>query len=313
MGPGEERILVTVPNRCVRAIFQRRQPWRERDGATFLFHLFDLAIHSAKPFLLSVFVSELDGATHDLNSVQADIALMNTIRIHLDRGTIALDRPLPDDTYTEVPLLLGRDHLADEEEIRTFISNKCYWIGYKVAENPRFAPVDLTEALDLAYLGATQADIDRATWLLVEQGHLRETNLPGNVLVTPQLIKQYESKSKWAERPNVRLQDLPGQQPLLEAIAKLLESKRLVSLVFIDLDNFKAVNDALKSHEAGNRCLESVVSIFGRIVAAKGKLYRHSGDEFVFVLPDFDTAEATATAERIRAAVASENPGVLSR
>ncbi len=310
MNPSEERVLVTLHNQCVRAVFQRRQPWPERDGETFLFHVFDLTTHNEQPFLLSIFASELNGAIRDLNPGQKEHALWNTIRTELDNGKITLDQPLADGKYTEVPLRVkARGREASDEEIRTFISNKCVWLGYNLAEDPKNAVIDLTDPVDLAYLGAVQADINRVSWLLTQQDLLRGTTIPGNVFATRRLIEQHNEKWKLsAAKPIVHLDDLPGKKPLFDAVAGLLKSGSLVSVVFIDLDNFKAVNETF-DHPTGTRCLESVVSTLGRVVATKGKLYRYGGDEFILVLPDFDSSEAAATAERIRAAIDSANPG----
>jgi diguanylate cyclase (GGDEF)-like protein len=310
VNPDEERVLVTLHNHCVRAVFQRRQPLRNRDGVACLFHLFDLTTDDAPPFLLSIFAWELDDGIMALNPEQTDIALWNTIRWQLDSGKIALDQRLPNCKYTEVAFQAkGRGRKTTDEEIQTFIKNKCVWLGYKLAENPRKAVVDLTEPVDLAYLGATQADVNRDCWLLTQQGLLGGTTIPGVVLATLTLIEQHQAKSKVsAVKAIVHLDDLPGKKPLFDAVAELLKSGRLASIVFIDLDGFKAVNDTF-DHTTGTRCLETVVSILGRVVATRGQLYRYGGDEFVVVMPDFSTTEAAATGERIRAAIDSANPG----
>ena len=80
-------------------------------------------------------------------------------------------------------------------------------------------------------------------------------------------------------------------------------------MIFIDLDNFKEVNDRC-GHPTGDRCLERVVELIGSVVIKKGRLYRYgSGDEFVALLPNFEIFEAKATGERIRKAIEDGNPG----
>lgn len=103
------------------------------------------------------------------------------------------------------------------------------------------------------------------------------------------------------------IKDLPTKEDLLEDIAAILKLKKIVTLVFIDLDNFKAVNDKL-SHPDGDRCLEKVVEITGTVIAGKGRLYRYGGDEFAVVLKNFTAQEAATTADRIRSDVDSANP-----
>jgi diguanylate cyclase (GGDEF)-like protein len=104
------------------------------------------------------------------------------------------------------------------------------------------------------------------------------------------------------------LPELPGRDVLLEDVSRSLCGDSLISVAFIDLDDFKAVNDTY-GHQAGDECLEAAVKLIGGVLLNKGKLYRYGGDEFVAVLPNFGCFEATATAERIRRAIDEGNPG----
>jgi len=102
------------------------------------------------------------------------------------------------------------------------------------------------------------------------------------------------------------LESLPAKSVLLSETERLLERGGVVSVLFIDLDDFKTVNDT-QGHAAGDACLEAVVKITADAIFHKGKLYSCGGDEFVVVLPNFEISEATATAERIKEAIASVN------
>lgn len=75
-----------------------------------------------------------------------------------------------------------------------------------------------------------------------------------------------------------------------------------LSVLGIDLDNFKAVND-LKGHETGDTVLKDVADIFRRELRDYDVIVRNGGDEFVVVLPGTCLTEAHQTAERIRLAV----------
>jgi diguanylate cyclase (GGDEF)-like protein len=102
---------------------------------------------------------------------------------------------------------------------------------------------------------------------------------------------------------------LPRKEELTSDLQALIAGNELVGLILVDLDNFKAVNDR-HGHDAGDKCLEAVVSTIGYAVVRKGKLYRfREGDEFVAVLRNATTAEASATAERIRKSIEQQNPG----
>jgi diguanylate cyclase (GGDEF)-like protein len=72
-----------------------------------------------------------------------------------------------------------------------------------------------------------------------------------------------------------------------------------LSLLFMDLDKFKPINDSL-GHEAGNRALKAFADVLRRVTGGKGQAYRYGGDEFCVLLPNHSLDEALAVAERIR-------------
>jgi len=107
------------------------------------------------------------------------------------------------------------------------------------------------------------------------------------------------------------LNELKHQEDCLFDLQSLLGVERsLTAVLYMDLDNFKAVNDA-GQHEAGDKCIAQAARIIGSVVQHKGRLYRlhEHGDEFAVVLPNCDASEARATAERIRAEIEQQQPG----
>lgn len=71
------------------------------------------------------------------------------------------------------------------------------------------------------------------------------------------------------------------------------------ALLYIDLDNFKVVNDTL-GHEAGDRLLLTVADILRSTVREGDVLVRFGGDEFVIVLPDCTVPNALNIGEGLR-------------
>ena len=75
------------------------------------------------------------------------------------------------------------------------------------------------------------------------------------------------------------------------------------SLLLLDVDDFKAVND-LHGHALGDRVLIAVAQACMACMRESDLLARYGGEEFVALLPATDLTHALQVAERIRAAVA---------
>ena len=89
---------------------------------------------------------------------------------------------------------------------------------------------------------------------------------------------------------------------LREAVAEAREFRRGVALLFIDLDNFKLVNDTL-GHEAGDVLLVTVAERLRNLMRAGDSVCRLGGDEFVILLSPCGRSEAQVVAERALEAI----------
>jgi diguanylate cyclase (GGDEF)-like protein len=89
------------------------------------------------------------------------------------------------------------------------------------------------------------------------------------------------------------------------AIEELLRKGGDVTLIFLDLDRFKEVND-LYGHLAGSAVLKEVADVLRKIFrGTKAVLARYGGDEYVIVLPGRGLEDSIDYAERIRKGIAS--------
>ncbi|MGM0768299.1 MAG: diguanylate cyclase domain-containing protein [Pseudomonadota bacterium] len=90
-----------------------------------------------------------------------------------------------------------------------------------------------------------------------------------------------------------------------QALALARRHGKQMSLLFIDLDNFKGINDEL-GHHSGDLILAALAGKLKTCVRATDTVCRYGGDEFVVLLSEIDEpAHAFAVAEKIRQAVAA--------
>ncbi len=103
------------------------------------------------------------------------------------------------------------------------------------------------------------------------------------------------------------LTGLPNRRWLVDHLPGILrtcaEGRRKAALLFIDLDNFKVVNDTL-GHEAGDQVLADVTACLRATVRLYDTVVRLGGDEFTVVVEDIDSAhEAEERATRVVTAI----------
>jgi diguanylate cyclase (GGDEF)-like protein len=98
------------------------------------------------------------------------------------------------------------------------------------------------------------------------------------------------------------LTDLPNRVSFRDEVTRLLANtaeERSCALLFVDLDEFKQVNDTL-GHPSGDELLKQVAARLRAIVGERQLIARLGGDEFVVLLaPLSDPAGAAAVAQRI--------------
>jgi diguanylate cyclase (GGDEF)-like protein len=90
---------------------------------------------------------------------------------------------------------------------------------------------------------------------------------------------------------------LAERAPAVRALAQRAERETCVAMV--DLDRFKAYNDA-HGHRAGDELLVGIVRTWNAALRASDLVARTGGDEFVLVLPGSSPRDAAATLERLR-------------
>ncbi len=93
------------------------------------------------------------------------------------------------------------------------------------------------------------------------------------------------------------LTQLPNRRWLMSLLPSALQradrGRKQLALLFIDLDNFKEINDTL-GHEAGDRLLVQAAARIREAVRASDHVVRLGGDEFTVVIERVDSAESVA-------------------
>ena len=124
-----------------------------------------------------------------------------------------------------------------------------------------------------------------------------------------------------ARKENDRLQELAHTDPLTQTLnrraltlrltAELDRARRyasVVTLLMLDLDHFKRINDE-HGHLAGDEVLREVAALLTHAVRSVDVVARYGGEEFVVVLPETGEEGAVVFAERIRERIAEQSFG----
>ncbi len=166
-----------------------------------------------------------------------------------------------------------------------------------------------------------ELDLDTARRKLTSGAYdfLLEPLRPGEVVARVQAAARTKSLQEELLDQGRRLEAMIFEDPLtqlynrrfmLNQLAVLVSGARRhdrpLSVVMIDIDHFKSLNDRY-GHEVGDRALVAVAQTMRDRLRAEDYLGRLGGEEFLALLPDVDEAAAGLVADSLRATVA-EHP-----
>lgn len=142
-------------------------------------------------------------------------------------------------------------------------------------------------------------------WTDVSVQKNREAEL---VTIRAQLERHTDALSEFArlvarQARSDALTGLPNRFALEERLDQLLhDGPNGVCVLYIDVDRFKMVNDAV-GHAAGDEVLRGIAQTLKRQLRGDDMLARIGGDEFAIILAEVEEEEAMRVAERLAAAV----------
>ncbi len=97
-------------------------------------------------------------------------------------------------------------------------------------------------------------------------------------------------------------------QTLKQEIKRAIRCQSHLSLLLIDIDHFKKINDD-HGHLVGDECLRRISSLFKELVKREtDTVARYGGEEFAVILPNKDQEQAQVMAEKIRQSVEDMDP-----
>jgi diguanylate cyclase (GGDEF)-like protein len=112
--------------------------------------------------------------------------------------------------------------------------------------------------------------------------------------------KQLEEELLFLARhdPLTRLFNRSQLDSALEAAIRRAEAGATGTVLYLDLDNFKIINDTL-GHDTGDKLLLQVAAALQELAGEQNVLVRFGGDEFVLILPEVELAEGVKLAESL--------------
>lgn len=115
------------------------------------------------------------------------------------------------------------------------------------------------------------------------------------------LLKRYEEdeyKDYLTQLGNIKAFD--------EEVNMLIDESETLSLLLIDIDNFKVVNDE-HSYKSGDALIKQMANLLDNHVPNGGSLFRNSGEEFAMVIPNLSFDKTVRLGEAIRNSVERAN------
>lgn len=189
-----------------------------------------------------------------------------------------------------------RDHGTYRFKFGTLFSSVCFLVVALISfsrlvtllaggEGPGYVGLLAESPMQRVYLASYSINI-----LLVSVGF--------SIMGHEKLVENYQTL---ASRDD--LTGLYNRRHIIEAAGKEIQRAeryhRDISLILIDIDNFKAINDSY-GHQAGDRVINHMADVMRETFREIDLFGRYGGEEFIALLPETQAADAVVLSERMR-------------
>lgn len=213
-------------------------------------------------------------------------------------------------------------HVDTQEDLQAELAQICWdivitdhnMIGFSSQEALEIVRQHSKELPVIIVSGDIREDVAVSAMHLGAQDYIMKDNLARLVPVILREYKQFEAQKAHQEaeknyrflRYHDNLTNLVNRQEfesrIAHALAEVKRNRDIHVLMFLDLDQFKVVNDTC-GHTAGDELLVRVTKILKSHIRDRDILARLGGDEFGILLGNCQKDEALETANRIKIAV----------
>ncbi|OYY49681.1 MAG: hypothetical protein B7Y48_05440 [Methylophilales bacterium 28-44-11] len=230
--------------------------------------------------------------------------LCKTVSKLLDTAYVLIGLTSPDVGYIDTMCVYGNSDKIDNFRYRLDgtpcenVVGKSFCI-YPSAVQHLFPSDKMLEDMHIESYAAAPLWVNKQTPLgliaLMDTKHIIDEKFFESILtllaskVENELVRKQAEEQIWHEANFDYLTDLPNRRMfrdrLDQEIKKAMRSKNLLALLFVDLDNFKEINDTL-GHNIGDLLLKEVAFRLRKTLRESNTIARLGGDEFTVILSD---------------------------
>jgi len=133
-------------------------------------------------------------------------------------------------------------------------------------------------------------------WLSIKAVKDRDGNISNYIALQTDMTDIYKTRQKLMDLAHYDiLTRLPNrlffEESVKHAIDRASKENKKLAILYLDLDNFKTVNDSL-GHTVGDALLQSVAERLKKVIGSSDNISRQGGDEFLILLEDIENDES---------------------